>query len=170
MRQPHRATRYPYRVKSFETELPISDAEYQAIAAFRAELLRFLRFSEDAAQAVGLSPRQHQLLLAIRGHQGDAPPTVGELAEALQVKHHSMVGLINRTVQAGYLRREPSRVDQRAVHVVLTPQGEEILRALTVAHRSEHRQLKRVLRRLGAQRSAPELAGTRSDDAEDPLA
>lgn len=152
-----------------EKTSPISDAEYQAIAAFRAELLRFLRFSEDAAQAVGLSPRQHQLLLAIRGHQGDAPPTVGELADALQVKHHSMVGLINRTVQAGYLRREPSQVDQRAVYVVLTPQGEEILQALTVAHRSEHRQLKRVLRRLVAQRSAAEPTGTRSDNTADPF-
>lgn len=148
---------------------PISDAEYQAIAAFRAELLRFLRFSEDAAQAVGLSPRQHQLLLAIRGRQGDAPPTVGELAEALQVRHHSMVGLINRTVQAGYLRREPSLVDHRAVHVVLTPQGEEILQALTVAHRSEHRQLNAELRRLMAQRSAADPTGVRSAAAEDPL-
>lgn len=151
-----------------ETGSPISDAEYQAIAAFRAELLRFLRFSEDAAQAVGLSPRQHQLLLAIRGRPGDAPPTVGDLAEALQVKHHSMVGLINRTVQAGYLRRVPSQVDQRAVHVVLTPQGEEILQALTVAHRGEQQQLNAVLRRLMAQRSAAEPTGTRSDE-EDPL-
>ena len=149
------------------SDTTISDAEYQALAAFRAELLRFLRFSEDAAQAVGLSPRQHQLLLAIRGHQGDFPPTVGDLAVALQVKHHSMVGLINRTVQAGFLRREPSVVDQRAVHVVLTPQGEEILRALTVAHHSEHRQLKRVLRRLVAQRSAAEPTATRSGEASD---
>ena len=145
----------------------ISNAEYQALASFRAELRRFLRFSEEAARAAGLSPQQHQLLLAIRGFPGEAAPTVGDLADALQVKHHSMVGLINRTVQAGFLRREPSPVDQRAVHVVLTPQGEEILRALTVAHRSEHRQLKRVLRQLIAQRSAVEPTGTRSGAGRD---
>ena len=165
--------RYPYRVGTHDARATahatISDAEYQAIAAFRAELRRFLRFSEEAAEAMGLSPRQHQLLLAIRGHQGDAPPTVGDLAAALQIKHHSMVGLINRTVQAGYLRREPSLVDHREVHVVLTPQGEEILQALTVAHRSEHLQLKRVLRRLGAQPFAAEPTATRSDDGPDPF-
>jgi DNA-binding MarR family transcriptional regulator len=154
-------------VNTREKDSPISDAEYQALASFRRELRRFLRFSEDAARAAGLSPQQHQLLLAIRGHQGDSPPTVGELADALQVKHHSMVGLVNRTVQAGYLRREPSLVDQRTVHVVLTPQGEEILQALTVAHRSEHQQLRRVLHRLLAQRSAVEPTGTRPGEASD---
>jgi DNA-binding MarR family transcriptional regulator len=153
-------------VDSHEPDSTISDAEYQALASFRTELRRFMRFSEDAARAAGLSPQQHQLLLAIRGHRGDAPPTVGDLADALQIKHHSMVGLINRTVQAGYLRREQSTVDQRAVHVVLTPQGEEILQALTVAHRSEHRQLTRVLHGLVAQRSATEPTGTRSGEGD----
>lgn len=146
----------------------ISEAEYQALAAFRAELRRFLRFSEEAAQAVGLSPRQHQLLLAVRGHAGESPPTIGDLATALQVKHHSMVGLINRMVQAGYLRREPSPRDQRAVHIVLTPRGEDLLLSLTAAHWNEHHQLERVLRRLLAQRSSPTPAGTRDDAAEPP--
>src|SRR3954465_10229842 len=123
----------------------VSDEEYQALAAFRAELRRFLGFSEEAARAAGLSPQQHQLLLAVRGHAGEMPPTVGDLATALQVKPHSMVGLINRMVQAGYVKREPSTVDQRAVHVVLTTRGEDVLRSLTSAHRSEHRQLDRVL-------------------------
>ena len=153
---------YACEVNPHEAGATISDAEYQALAAFRSELRRFLRFSEDAARAAGLSPQQHQLLLAIRGYPGETPPTVGELAAALQVKHHSTVGLINRMAQAGYLRREPSTIDQRAVHVVLTPQGEDILRTLTVAHRSEHRQLKRVLRQLIAQRSAAEPTPTGS--------
>ncbi|MCA9879987.1 MAG: MarR family transcriptional regulator [Thermomicrobiales bacterium] len=143
----------------------ISEAEYQALAAFRAELRRFLRFSEEAARTVGLSPRQHQLLLAVRGHAGETPPTIGDLATALQVKHHSMVGLINRMVQAGYLQRKPSPVDQRAVYIVLTPRGEETLLALTAAHWNEHHQLERVLRRLLAQRSSTALAGTRDTAA-----
>lgn len=149
-------------------DLTISDAEYQALAAFRAELRRFLRFSEDAARDAGLSPQQHQLLLAIRGYPGDTPPTVGELAAAMQVKPHSMVGLINRSEQAGYLRREPSPSDQRAVHIVLTPQAEDVLRSLTTAHWNEHRELERVLRRLLAYRSSTEAATTPRDAGEPP--
>lgn len=141
----------------------ISDAEYQALAAFRAELRRFLRFSEDAARAAGLSPQQHQLLLAIRGYPGEAPPTVGDLAEALQVKHHSMVGLINRTERAGYLRREPSPTDQRAVQIVLTPSGADVLRSLTAVHWNEHRELERVLGHLLAYRSSTKPAATPDD-------
>ncbi|MFN8592244.1 MAG: MarR family transcriptional regulator [Thermomicrobiales bacterium] len=150
-------------------ESTISDEEYRALAAFRAELRRFLRFSEDAARAAGMSPQQHQLLLAIRGHPSDGPPTVGDLAAALQVKPHSMVGLINRTAQAGYLRREPSPTDQRVVHVMLTDAGNEVLRSLTDVHRGEHVRLDRVLRRLLAQRSASEPAGDGDTAASEPL-
>lgn len=149
-------------------DVAISDDEYRALAAFRAELRRFLRFSEDSARAAGLSPRQHQLLLAIRGHPGDAPPTVGDLAAALQVRPHSMVGLINRMVQAGYVERKPSPSDQRAVHVVLTDAGNDILRSLTAAHRNEHHQLERVLRQLLAQRALAAPTGARSDTAVPP--
>lgn len=148
---------------SLETRSPISDAEYQALAAFRAELRRFLRFSEEAARARGLSPQQHQLLLAIRGYPDDSPPTIGDLASALQVKHHSMVGLINRSEQAGYLRRTPSPSDHRAVQIVLTASGEDVLRSLTAAHWSEHRELERVLRHLLAYRSATEVTAPTGD-------
>lgn len=130
------------------SEPPFSDDDYRAIAAFRAGLRRFIRFSEDAAREAGLSPQQHQLLLAVRGHAGDAPPTIGELAEALQIKHHSVVGLVDRMVQGGYVAREGSAVDNRRVHVVITPAGEAVLRSLTSAHRREHRQLREVLPRL----------------------
>lgn len=144
----------------------ISDAEYQALAKFRAELRRFLRFSEDAARAAGLSPQQHQLLLAIRGFPGDTPPSIKDLADALQIKHHSMVGLVNRTEQAGYLRREPSPSDQRAVHIVLTDKGAEILRSLTAVHWNEHRELERVLRHLLAYRSSTEATATPAETEE----
>jgi DNA-binding MarR family transcriptional regulator len=130
------------------TEKPLTDQDFQALAAFRAALRQFVRFSEEAAREAGLTPQQHQALVAIRGHIGNEPPTVGELAEALQVKHHSAVGLVDRIVQRGFARREPSTVDNRRVHVVITPAGDEILRSLTSAHREEHRQLADVLRRL----------------------
>src|SRR4051794_28052410 len=146
----------------------VSDEEYRALAAFRAELRRFMRFSEEEARAAGLSPQQHQLLLAVRGHAGSTPPTIGDLAVALQVKPHSMVGLINRMAQAGYVQREPSAVDQRAVHVVLTARGEDVLRSLTAAHRSEHRQLAVELRRLIAYRSEAEPTTTADGGDDEP--
>src|SRR4051812_27899498 len=101
-----------------------TDEDYRAIAAFRAALRRFLHFSEEAARSVGLTPQQHQLLLAIRGAASDEPPTVGQLAEALQLRHNSTVGLVDRLSQAGLVGRETSAVDSRRVHVSLTPEGE----------------------------------------------
>jgi DNA-binding MarR family transcriptional regulator len=147
-------------------EPPFSDEDYRAIAAFRAGLRRFVRFSENAARAAGLSPQQHQILVAIRGHPGAEPPTIGDLAEALQIRHHSAVGLVDRMVHGGYVRREPSTVDSRRVHVVITPAGEDALRALTSAHRREHRQLQDLLHRLTEQvAAAAATASTAERDA-----
>lgn len=129
-------------------EPEFGDEDYRTLAAFRAALRRFLRFSEEAARAAGLSPQQHQLLVAIRGHAGNEPPTIGELAEALQIRHHSTVELIDRMAERGLVRREPSTVDNRRVHVVITPEGDAVLRSLTSSHRQEHRQLAVVLRQL----------------------
>lgn len=142
-------------------EIPFTDNDYQALAAFRAGLRRFLHFSEDAARAAGLSPRQHQLLIAIRGHAGGAPPTIGELAEALQVRHHSAVGMVDRMEQGGFVRRMGSTVDNRRVHVLITPAGEAVLRSLTTAHQQEYQHLHEVLQRLTA-----ELTTLAPDDAE----
>ncbi len=129
-------------------EPPFTDADYRALAAFRAGLRRFLRFSEDAARAAGLSPKQHQLLVAIRGHAGPQPPTIGELAEALQIRHHSAVGLVDRMEHGGYVERIGSTVDNRRVHVLITPAGEQVLRSLTAAHWQEHQRLHELLERL----------------------
>lgn len=128
----------------------LSDEDFQALAAFRAGLRQFMRFSEDAARAAGLTPQQHQLLIAVRGSVGDEPPTIGEIATALQIKHHSAVGLIDRMVEAGYIQRLASATDSRRVHLVITPAGEAVLHSLTAAHRQEHRQLEAVLRQLTA--------------------
>jgi DNA-binding MarR family transcriptional regulator len=129
-------------------EQPLSDDDYRALAAFRAGLRRFLHFSEEAARAAGLTPQQHQLLVAVRGHSGPEPPTIGEVADALQIKHHSAVGLIDRMTEAGYVQRAASTVDSRRVHVLITPAGEEVLHSLTAAHRLEYRQLADALRQL----------------------
>jgi DNA-binding MarR family transcriptional regulator len=126
----------------------VSDSDYQAIAAFRAGLRRFLRFSEEAALKAGITPQQHQLLLAIRGFQGPEPPSIGDLAEALQIRHHSAVGLVNRLEDADLVRREGSLVERRKVHVLLTERGEQKLESLTEAHRREYAELASMLRTL----------------------
>lgn len=118
-------------------EFRVSDADYETLASFRAALRRFLRVSEDLAHGVGLTPQQHQAMLAVRGFPGDEPPTVGQLAARLQVNHNSAVGLVTRLVNHSYLKRQTSSEDQRRVHVSLTQKGNAILDRLTAAHRSE---------------------------------
>lgn len=145
---------------------PFGDDDYRALAAFRAGLRRFVRFSEDAARAAGLSPQQHQLLLAVRGHEGPEPPTIGDLAEALQVRHHSAVGLIDRMEEGGFVRRERSAIDSRRVHVAITSAGEDVLRSLTAVHRQELRRLGELLRPLAASAADPSFGN--DDEPFDP--
>lgn len=123
---------------------PVTQAEYEALANFRYALRQFLRFSEDAAQQVGLTPQQHQALLAIKGFPERDKITVGELAERLQIRHHSAVGLADRLVAQGLVVREPDMHDRRQVYVALTERGADLLAQLTFAHRAE-------LQRLGPQ-------------------
>ena len=117
----------------------ISLSQYQSLAEFRYQLRRFLHFSEQAARSVGLEPQQHQLLLALKGLPRDRSATVGELAERLQIQHHSTVELINRMVEKNFLERSRDENDQRKVIVHLTPYGEEVLRKLSLLHRTELR-------------------------------
>jgi DNA-binding MarR family transcriptional regulator len=117
----------------------LSDADYAALATFRYELRRFLRFSEQAARAVGLEPQQHQLLLALRGTPGGAAMTVGALAERLQVRHHAAVGLVDRMAARGLVRRMRAADDGRRVLVALTARGVAHLPRLSHAHREELR-------------------------------
>lgn len=118
-------------------ERPLRKADYEVIAAFRYALRSFLRFSEDAARAHGLTPQQHQLLLAIKGLPGRERATVGELAERLKLRPHSVLGEVNRAVAAGLVSREADPTDGRIVEVTLTAVGERTLAALTAAHRTE---------------------------------
>ena len=116
-----------------------SITEYQTLAEFRYQLRRFLRFSEQTARAAGLEPKQHQLLLAVKGLPQGRKATIGTLAERLQLAHHSTVELIDRLVERGFIQRCRDEADQRRVLVNLTPQGEETLRKLSLAHQAELR-------------------------------
>ncbi len=137
---------------------PIKKAEYERLAAFRYALRQFLRFSEMAAQQAGITPRQHQTLLAVAGAPDDERITMGELAQRLQLRHNSTVELINRLEAQGLVARESGVNDRRLVYVSLTPQGHEILTALSTAHREELRrispQLSELLRQLADEAEA----------------
>ena len=114
----------------------ISNADYRALAEFRYQIRRFLRVSEGAAREAGIEPQQHQLLLAIKGLPSDHTATVGEIAERLQIQHHSAVELINRSESRGVIRRTQNQSDRRLVVVELTAKGERLLRDLSVYHRT----------------------------------
>lgn len=117
----------------------LAASEYQALAAFRYQLRRFLRFSEERAEAAGLEPRHHQLLLAIKGLPPGQQPTVGALAEQLQIQHHSAVELIDRAERRGLIQRVRGAADRRQVFARLTPRGEAMLDDLSRYHRAELR-------------------------------
>ena len=119
----------------------LTDAEYQRLLAFRTGLRRFLHWSEEQAEAAGLTAAHHQLLLAIRGHAGASGPTIGEVAESLLLRHHSAVGLVDRAVKAGLVERQEDAADRRVVRLRLTARGEEILGRLSSAHLEELQRL-----------------------------
>ena len=120
----------------------MSKAEFEALAQFRYQLRRFLRFSEEATRRKGVTPLQYQLMLQIKGFPGREWATVVELAERLQAKHHGVVALISRCEKAGLVVRNVSRSDMRLVEVQLTAKGEHCLEQLARLHRAEHLSLR----------------------------
>lgn len=120
----------------------LSERNYRALARFRYALRVFQRFSEDAARAVGLTPAQHQLMLAVKGWDGASAPTISDIAEKLQLRHHSTVELLQRAATAGLVRMNDDTSDGRVQRVALTSHGEELLRSLTLTHRDELRRFR----------------------------
>jgi DNA-binding MarR family transcriptional regulator len=119
----------------------LKKSHYELLAELRHALRRFQRFSREAAQAAGLTPQQHQALLAIKGFPGREFVSIGELAERLQLRHHSAVGLVDRLVRKRLVRRLHSAADRRRVEVRLSRRGEAKIERLSAAHLRELRQL-----------------------------
>jgi DNA-binding MarR family transcriptional regulator len=115
----------------------LGDEDFARLLAFRDGLRQFLHWSEAQAKAVGLTAAQHQLLLAVRGHGGDAPPSIGEIADHLLLRHHSAVGLIDRAEAAGLVARGPDADNGSAVRLRLTEGGARQLEALSELHVEE---------------------------------
>jgi DNA-binding MarR family transcriptional regulator len=110
---------------------------FKAMAELRYQIRRFLRFSETAARQAGIEPQQHQLLLAVRGLPDGLKPTIGVLAERMQLQHHSTVELVDRLVERGFLCRLRATDDRRQVLVKLTDGGEKFLQKLALHHLQE---------------------------------
>ena len=125
----------------------LSDADYQTLAGFRYALREFVRYSEAAAEQAGLTPRQHQALLAIRAGSGGTL-LVGELAERLFLRPHSASELVQRMEDQGLLRREAGGADKRQVRLRLHRRGEEMLEDLSQSHRAELLRLRPMLQKL----------------------
>jgi len=143
-------------------------ADYRSLAEFRYQIRRFLSFSEQAARAGGMEPQQHQLLLAIKGLPPDRRPTIKALAERLCVQHHTVVALVDQVEARKLVRRKRHAKDRREILLVLTAQGERILRGLSVLHRDQLRivgptlvdALASILGRQQPARSAPPADAT----------
>ena len=119
------------------TLVALSDDEYARLLSLRTGLRRFQRWSEQQAEAAGLTPAQHQLLLAIRGDRNPNGPTLGDVADSLLLRHHSTVGLVDRAVAAGLVSRTRDRADHRVVRLRLTRKGAARLEALSALHLEE---------------------------------
>jgi DNA-binding MarR family transcriptional regulator len=120
----------------------LSDREYEALASFRHALRVFLHFSETAARDEGVTPSQHQLLLAVRGWKGDRAPSIGQLAELLQLQPHSTLGLVQRAEAAGLIVTHPDPDDARRRTIDLTAEGARVLEHLSLLHRRELRRFR----------------------------
>ncbi len=126
----------------------VTQQDFQRLLEFRVALREFQRWSEDQAEAAGLTHVQHQLLVAIKGHPGNQPPAVGDLADYLLLRPHSTVELIDRAEAAGLVERAPDENDRRVVRIRLTRAGDRIVRRLTQAHLDRLHELAAVLDEL----------------------
>ena len=127
---------------------PLTKQDFEALARFRFGIRRYLRFSEETVRGHGLTPQQYQLLLALKGFPDREWAAVSELAERLQLRHHSVVELIDRAQKQDLVRRVPHPDDARSVRVELTGHGQRVLGRLSALHRDE-------LRRMGSTLALP---------------
>lgn len=140
-------------------KLTLSD--YQALAEFRHQIRRFLHFSEQGVKQSGLERGQYQLMLAIKGMPAGVRPRISELANRMEIRHHSAVELVNRLEAGGFVHRTRAQEDRREVLLALTPKGEKVLGELALHHHDELRsagpELVAALRRIMREGNEPAL-------------
>jgi DNA-binding MarR family transcriptional regulator len=126
----------------------LTDADYQRLAELRYGLRSFLHWSAEQAKRAGLTPTQHQLLLAIRASEAERGPTVSDIAAILLIRHHSAVELADRAQEAGLIVRERDPDQQSMVRLRLTAHGAARLASLSQLHLRELAQLAPTMRAL----------------------
>jgi len=129
-------------------DMALAQSDFEHLLQLRTGLRRFLRWSEQQARAAGLTPAKHQLLLAIRGHPDPSGPTIGEVADYLVLRHHSAVGLVDRSEDDGLVKRNPDPYSKSVVRVTLTQAGNAKLDALAETHLQELAHLAPTMRAL----------------------
>jgi len=122
----------------------LDDNDYRTLAAVRAELRNFAHFTEIVVQEAGLTARQHQVLVALRAAEG-GELTIGQLAETLLLKPHSVSGLVDRLQAIGLVDRIPCENDRRSVVLRLTGKAEDLMGSLSLTHRDELRRIRPLL-------------------------
>jgi DNA-binding MarR family transcriptional regulator len=135
-------------LKKAERRHSLRTADYARLAAFRQGLREFLRFSEEAAAQAGLSTQHYQAMLIVRATPDESRITINELARQLLIKHNSAVGLVDRLVKEGLVRRAASKADRRKVELELSARGRQVLAKLAATHRRELERIGPELRRL----------------------
>jgi DNA-binding MarR family transcriptional regulator len=140
-------SRYDISPGGTREESPIhpADEDFRNLLRFRVTLRRFMRWSEEHANAVGLTHAQHQLLVAIKGHPGPEAPAIRDIADYLLLQSHSAVGLVDRAEAGGFVRRRADDKDARVVRVELTEKGDRLVTDLTEAHLTELHKLAAAL-------------------------
>jgi DNA-binding MarR family transcriptional regulator len=136
----------------------LDDQQYRDLLRFRTALRRFLHWSDQQAGAAGLTAQQHQLLLAIRGHDGEARPTMTDAADHLLLKHHTVVELVDRAERSGYVVRSVDPSDRRIVRLALTASGRRVLEKLSAAHLQELARLAPAIERVARGLEFPEVS------------
>jgi DNA-binding MarR family transcriptional regulator len=130
----------------------LTRAQFRQLSEMRYQLLKFLHFSQDAAEKAGIRPQQHQLLLAVHGMPVNVEPSIANVAQRMLLKHNSAVELVDRTIEQGLLRRSPDPTDHRRILLKMTPLGEKLLGSLAAWHLRELEEtgpeLIRALRRV----------------------
>ena len=131
-----------------EKRYRLATADYARLAGFRHAIRAFLRFSEAAAAAAGLSAQHYQAMLVLRGWPEGARATIADLARQLMIKHNSAVGLVDRLVDESLVVRETSSADRRKVELRLTSRGRQVLAKLAAMHRAELERIGPAMKRF----------------------
>lgn len=150
---PKSPAKVPHNIPNKIRKRVPSQADYEALSQFRYLIRRFLEFSQDAAKAEGLTPRQHQALLAIRGYPGGGPVAIGDLAERLRLRHHTTVELVDRLSEAGLVERVLDPADQRRALLRLTGLAADHLAELSAVHLDELSRIEPLLKQVLSRRT-----------------